>query len=163
MEGRDPLENRHRTISPTTFAEKDLSYYLRMIRGDYSELEEVQALKVTGPSAQKNIVVLLESDTLGWGSEELGRRLLRYFLQALVNSRIKPKAIILMNHAVRLAMDGSEMIGRLAILEEQGIKVLVCALSCDELKCEEKMKIGILVDMETICENLLSAWKVITL
>ncbi|MFH0801641.1 MAG: hypothetical protein V2A78_04565 [bacterium] len=163
MEGRDPVESRHRTIGPTTFAEKDLSYYLRMIRGDFSELEEVQTSKVSGPITPKNIILLFTSDSLGRDSTELGRRLLRFFLNSLANNRIKPKAIILTNSAVSLACEDSPVLGKLAILEEQGIKVLVCALSCDEFKCEEKVKIGSLSDMDAICDNLMNAWKVISL
>jgi intracellular sulfur oxidation DsrE/DsrF family protein len=163
MEPREPVKSRHRTIGPTTFAEKDLSYYLRMIRGDFSELEEVQTAKVSGPIAPKNIVLLLTSDSIGRDGTDLGRRLMRFFLNSLANNRIKPKAVILTNSAVTLACENSEVLGKLAILEEQGVKILICALSCDELKCEERVKIGSLADMDAICDNLMNAWKVITL
>ncbi len=43
---------------PPTFAEKDLSYYLRMMKGDFGEMEEVQASRLRGPTSVKNIVVL---------------------------------------------------------------------------------------------------------
>jgi hypothetical protein len=148
---------------PPTFAEKDLNYYLRMIRGDFSELEETQTVKVGGPSSQKNVVILLTSCTVGTGNEELGKRLLRHFLQSLINQKIKPKALILMNSAVNLACEGSEVLAKLTVLEEQGIRIMVCAVSADELVPGDDLRVGFLADMDAICDNLLSAWKVITL
>src|SRR5690348_14762584 len=99
------------TSVPPTFAEKDLNYYLRMIRGDFAELEETQTVKVQGPSAQKNIIILLSSDSIGQGPEELGKQLLVRFLGAITSNRIKPRAIILTNTAARLATEGSEALG----------------------------------------------------
>lgn len=152
-----------KTTVPPTFAEKDLNYYLRMVRGDFAELEEMQTLKVGGPSSQRNIVILMTSDALGTGNAELGRRLARFFLQSLINNRIKPKSIILMNSAVNLAAAGSDIIGKFAVLQEQGIKILVCAISADEYKVEDKIEAGSLADMDAIAEQLLTAWKVISL
>lgn len=152
-----------KTTVPPTFAEKDLNYYLRMIRGDFAELEEMQTLKMGRPSSQRNIVILMTSDALGTGNAELGKRLARFFLQSLINNRIKPKAIILMNSAVNLAVTGSDVIGKLAVLQEQGIKILICAISADEFKVEYKIEAGSLADMDAIAEQLLTAWKVISL
>jgi len=148
---------------PPTFAEKDLNYYLRMIRGDFSELEETQTVKIGGPSSQKNIVIVLTGDTIGTSSGELGKRLLKHFLQSLINHKTKPKALILLNSAVKIACEGSELVGKLTVLEEQGIRTLVCALSIDEYAPGDSLHIGYLSDMDTICDSLLSAWKVISL
>lgn len=148
---------------PAGFVEKDLNYYLRMVRGDFGELEEVSPAKVRDPGSPKNIVILLTSPYLGHENHELGKRLLRFFFQALINQQIKPRAVILMNTAVTMACPESDIIGRLAILEEQEVKILLDAISVDELGLEEKIKVGTISDMETITEHLLAAWKVISL
>ncbi|MBM3465764.1 MAG: hypothetical protein FJX76_27040 [Armatimonadetes bacterium] len=151
---------------PPTFAEKDLNYYLRMIRGDFAELEEQepQMARIGGGPAQKNIVILVSKKSLGTGSNEvLGERLLRHFFKAVVNNRVKPRAIILMNEAVSLAAEDGDVLHKLIVLEEQGIKIMVCVISVDELGIEEQLKVGSVADMDAICEHLLSAWKVITL
>jgi hypothetical protein len=148
---------------PPTFAEKDLNYYLRMIRGDFAELEETQTAKVSSASSQKNIVVLLGSKVLGHGNPELGERLLKFLLQAMVHNRVKPRSIILLNEAVHLATESSSMLNDLMVLSEQGVRVMVCVLSVDEYGIEESIKVGSIADMDNICEHLLSAWKVITL
>ncbi|MBI3926794.1 MAG: DsrE family protein [Armatimonadetes bacterium] len=148
---------------PPSFAEKDLNYYLRMIRGDFAELEETQSAKVAGASKQKNIILLLGSVRLGSGSQELGERLLKFFLQALVHNRVKPRSIILVNEAVHLATEGSAVLTDLAVLEEQGVRILVCVLSADEYGIEDNLKVGCIADMDNICDYLLTAWKVISL
>ncbi|MEW6283112.1 MAG: hypothetical protein AB1758_31150 [Candidatus Eremiobacterota bacterium] len=148
---------------PPTFAEKDLNYYLRMIRGDFAELEETQTAKVASSSSQKNIVVLLGSTTLGSGNVELGERLLKFLLQAMVHNRVKPRSIILVNEAVHLATEESAVLSDLMILSEQGVRVLVCVLSADEYGIEDGIKVGCIADMDNICEHLLTAWKVLSL
>ena len=149
---------------PPTFAEKDLNYYLRMIRGDFAELEEQepQMVRVASAPSQKNIVILLSSTAIGTGNEELGKRLLRHFLEAVGHNRVKPRAVILVNSAVHLAVEEGEILHKLMILQEQGIKILVCVLSADEYKVEEQLKVGSVADMDAIAEHLLSAWKVMT-
>lgn len=152
-----------KTSFPPTFAEKDLNYYLQMIRGDIAELEKMATVKLSAGSSTRDIVVLLTSATLGTGREELGKRLVKLFLQALTNSKVKPRSIILLGSAVNLATDASEVLGSLTVLQEQGIKILVCLESSKEFGVEQEIKIGILSDMNGICEHLLSAWKLISL
>ncbi|MCL5038160.1 MAG: hypothetical protein M1269_13780 [Chloroflexi bacterium] len=148
---------------PAGFVEKDLNYYLRTVRGDFGEFEETLPLKIRGPGGAKNIVILLTSPYMGHEDVGLGGRLLKFFFQALINQQVKPRAVILMNTAVTMACQDSEMLGRLAILEEQEVKVLIDAISVEELDLEGKIKVGTVSDMETITEHLMAAWKVISL
>ncbi len=148
---------------PPSFAEKDLNYYLRMIRGQFSELEESETAAASFSSKQKNIVVLLSSTHIGRGDDELGEKLLKFFLQALLHNRIKPRAIVLMNEAVRLAMAGSSTVKDLMLLEEQNIKIIACMASVDHFGEEQDLKVGTVADMDNICDYLLTAWKVISI
>lgn len=147
---------------PPTFAEKDLDYYLRMIRGDFSELEETKAVMVAPSSSQKNIVILLGSTALG-SNDELGQKLLKYFMQALIHNRVKPRALILVHEGVRLSLDGSAVLKELNVLEEQGVRILCCVVSADEFRVEDQIRVGCIADMDNICDHLLNAWKVIRL
>ena len=148
---------------PPVFAEKDLNYYLRMIRGDFAELEETQMAKSVSSSKQKNIVLVLSSTGLGHGKPELAQRLMKFFIQALVHNRVKTRAVILVNEAVHLAVEGSPVVNDLDILVQQGVRVLVDVISADEYAVEEKLKVGCIADMDNICDYLLTAWKVISL
>lgn len=147
---------------PPTFAEKDLDYYLRMIRGDFAELEETHAVRASPGSSQKNIVLLLDKTCLG-ANDALGARLVKYFMQALIHNRVKPRAVVLVHEAARLALEDSPILKELSILEEQGVRILVCVVSADEFGISDRIRAGFIADMDNICDHLLNAWKVIRL
>lgn len=148
---------------PPSFAEKDLNYYLRMIRGDFAELEEGLPERMPTSSRQKNVVIFLGSKSLGRGHNQLGLKLMKLFLKALGQGGVMPRAIVLVNDAVELAIDGTPVLYELTVLTEQGVEVMVCLSSLDELRVEEKIAVGAQADMAKICEVLLTAWKVISL
>ena len=148
---------------PPSFAEKDLSHYLRMIRGDFAELEEGLPEKLPTSSKQKNIVILLGSKSLGRGNQELGLKLSKLFLASLANGPTKPRAIVLLNDAVELSIEGSPLISELTVLSEQGVQVFSCRSSLDEIEAEEKIAVGAQADMAKIFEVLLTALKVVSL
>lgn len=151
------------SVIPPTFKEKDLNYYLRMIRTDYSTMEELQPLKISGPSQVKNLVLVFTADRLGVGNELLGKRLILLFLQSVINGNSKPKAIILFNSAVKLTAGNNETIGKLTVLEEQGSKIMVCISSAEEYDIMDEIKVGFVASMDEINETMMSALKVITL
>ncbi|MFO8011523.1 MAG: sulfurtransferase-like selenium metabolism protein YedF, partial [Dehalococcoidia bacterium] len=72
------------------------------------------------------IVVLIGSDTVGRGSEELGRKLMTAFIQVLHDISPKPDTIVFMNSGVKLAVDGSQVVEDLKELEEEGTELLAC-------------------------------------
>lgn len=148
---------------PPVFAEKDLNYYLRMIRGDFGEQEETQTAKSVSSSKQKNVVVVLSSTGLGHGKPELAQRLMKFFLQALIHNRVKTRAVVLLNEAVALAAEDSPVASDLDVLVQQGVRVLVDVTSADEYGIESKLKVGSIADMDNIADYLLTAWKVISL
>jgi intracellular sulfur oxidation DsrE/DsrF family protein len=165
----NPLENeREKNMSqssslPPTFQEKDLNFYLRMIRSDYSTVEEMQPQKLPSSQQVKNIVIVLTSDGLGRGRQNLGKRLMLHFLQALININIKPKAIILLNSAVQMSFGQNETIGKLTMLEEQGSKIMVCVSSLQDYEYKDKLSVGFEASMDEICEMMMTALKVVTL
>lgn len=148
---------------PPTFQEKDVNYYLRMVRGDFSELEETRPFKVGGPSQVKNIVVVLTSESLGNGKEMLGKKLMYHFLQAMINGSVKPRAIILLNSAVNMAVGKTEAMAKLTVLEEQGSKIMVCISSAEEFEVMDNINVGFVASMDEICEAIMTAWKVVSL
>ena len=70
--------------------------------------------------------MFIDSDSMGRGSEELGKVLMRSFLQTLEQSDVQPKKIILINNGVRLACRGSEVLEDLQELSAKGSEILAC-------------------------------------
>ena len=73
--------------------------------------------------------------------------LTKLFLSALANGPTKPRAIILINDAVELSIEGSPVISELTVLAEQGVQVHSCLSSLDEIEAEEKIAVGSQADM----------------
>lgn len=162
MTKKDALAKHSGTLPPT-FAEKDLSYYLRTLKTDFSEMSETQPLKLTPSSSHKNVVILITAKTMGRADEKLGDVLMQKFLAALAQNKIKPKAIILINEAVYLAKTDSPCITFLTALLEQEVSILLCEATLKEKNLETQMRIGTAASMQIICDNLLTAWKVVTI
>lgn len=108
-------------------------------------------------------VIIINSDTLGRGDEEVGYTLLGTFLRKVLGSIDKPDAILFYNSGVRLVIRGSYFIDVLEGLENAGVELLACG-TCVFKACNERSLIaGRITNMEEITDILLNAQKVITL
>ncbi|MBQ9627999.1 MAG: hypothetical protein IJR43_01905 [Synergistaceae bacterium] len=88
---------------------------------------------------------------------------LRKFLLSLMDSRIKPDIIALMNDSVKLAAYDSETCDYLKKLNADGVNVLVSESCADRLKLTEAIGTGKLEDMSEIIERVLECEKVISI
>jgi selenium metabolism protein YedF len=109
------------------------------------------------------IAVLLSSDTIGRGSEELGKILAKSFIYSMTETEPLPKYLILMNSGVKIAVDGSPLLEELGRLQEKGVKILACGTCLDYFKMKESLAIGEISNMYTITEIIYSADKTIAL
>lgn len=87
-------------------------------------------------------VVFINSDRIGEGDDELGRKLMGSFLYSLARTEPRPDAIGLMNGAVRLACEGSAAIDDLRILVGDGVKLYSCGTCLDWLGLKEQLAVG---------------------
>jgi hypothetical protein len=142
-----------------TFAEKDLAGLLRSLQTLPSPIKE-------DFQSGSDLVILITSPTFGNGTEHLGKILMKFFLKSLSATPLKPKMLILLNDAVLMACENteySEMISSFTILQEQGIKILIEGTSVDYHQVEDKIKCGQVVSMLSICGEILSSGRVLTL
>ena len=86
--------------------------------------------------------ILVQSETLGRGNEEIGGLLMANFLRLLGESKEKPASLIFWNTGVRLVCEGSWALSHLKTLEEQGIEILACRTCLDFFDLTEKQKVG---------------------
>jgi selenium metabolism protein YedF len=87
-------------------------------------------------------VVFINSDRIGEGDDDLGRKLMGSFLYSLARTEHKPYAVGLMNGAVRLACDGSASLGDLQLLEADGVKIMSCGTCLDWFSLKDKLTVG---------------------
>lgn len=108
-------------------------------------------------------VLLVTSDRLGDGPDELGRLLMKNFLFTLLETADRPDRILFLNTGVLLATEGAETVEALHRLEERGVELLACGVCLDYLKKKEQLAAGKVSNMFSTAEHLLAAASVIKL
>jgi selenium metabolism protein YedF len=112
-------------------------------------------------SLSSGLVVFIDTDSLGRGSEELGRILMNAFLQTLGQSEVHPQKVILINGGVKLACEGSEVLEDLQELATKGAEILTCGTCLDYFGIKKRLSVGRVSNMYEILNSLSKAGKVI--
>ena len=124
-----------------------------------------EAGTVAGVTPEKHTegkrVLLVASDRLGEGPEELGRLLMKNFIITFLDLAEVPDRILFVNTGVFLTTEGSELLEALEKLGNKGVEVLSCGLCLDFFKIKEKLAAGAVTNMFTIAESLMSAGSVV--
>ncbi len=112
--------------------------------------------------AGKKTLVLLATDRLGKGDDELGRKIMINFIRTMKEMGDDLWRLILLNEGVKLAVEGSEALPQLQELAKEGLGILVCG-PCLTFQLLEKKQVGELTSMVDIVTSMQIAEKVISL
>lgn len=115
------------------------------------------ALREPGGGA---LVVVLASDRLGQGEEELGRVLMKSFLHTLKETE-PPATLACLNRGVYLACAGSPVLETLQALAAQGTEILSCGTCLDYYQLKADLAVGSVSNMYTILERMAAAGRLI--
>ncbi|MBQ1229128.1 MAG: sulfurtransferase-like selenium metabolism protein YedF [Firmicutes bacterium] len=111
--------------------------------------------------ARENTVVVVSSDRMGEGNDELGKVLIKGFIYAVSQLPKLPKTVIFYNGGATLPVEGSASLEDLKNLEAQGVEILTCGTCLDYYSLKEKLAVGSVTNMYTIVETIANATKVI--
>jgi selenium metabolism protein YedF len=117
---------------------------------------------VETPPARKSVIIVT-SDRLGDGADELGRLLMKNFIITLLDLECLPDRMLFLNSGVLLTTDGSDVLEALDVLGNRGVEILSCGVCLDYFHKKEQLKAGTVTNMFTIAESLLQAGSVIRL
>jgi len=128
---------------------------------------EAGALTESAPSRQDvaaggATVLLVKSDRMGRGDDELGDILIRGFFHTLGELDRLPATIITVNSGVRLTTAGSAVLDDLRELEEKGVQILSCGTCLTHFGLADSLEVGEISNMYTIVETLMAAGKVVS-
>ena len=101
-------------------------------------------------------VILIQSEGLGRGNDELGMMLMSNFLRLLEESQDKPAQLVFWNTGVRLVCEGSWALEHLKELEEQGVEVLACRTCLDHFQLTDRLVIGRSTTMPQTIEAMMT-------
>lgn len=158
-----PRENVTRFAANRGFAvaesETDGGFALTITSSGSTAAEPVRT--VTGKGGKT--VMLVASDRLGDGPEELGRLLMKNFIITLLDLAELPDRMLFVNTGVLLTTEGSEVLEALEQLGNRGVEVLSCGVCLDFFHRKEKLAAGSVTNMFTIAESLMGAGSVVRL
>ncbi len=141
-----------------TVEEKEGDYHLDIAKGFVCEIES----RSEETRENDNIVVYINSNTMGAGDDELGRILMEAFLKTLIVAAPRPRKLIFANSGVKLAIEGSDVLEYITQMEKKGVEVLSCGTCLDFFRLKEKLRVGVLSNMYDIIESLMEADKVVS-
>jgi len=110
-----------------------------------------------------SIAIVIATDKLGQGAEELGKVLMKSYTYALTETKPLPKAVMFLNSGVKLTAEGSEVLENIKKLEASGVEIISCGTCLDYYQLKEKLQVGIAGNMYMIIEKMNSAGKVINI
>lgn len=98
------------------------------------------------------LFVVISSETLGKGEDDLGRLLMGNFLKALGEEERRPTAIFLMHRAVLLATGKSDAVELLEYLRDRGVVILLCRTCVEYYGVREMVSVGEISGMQRLVE-----------
>ena len=113
------------------------------------------------PDARDNTVVVINSDRMGSGNDELGKVLIKGFIFAITQLDTLPKTMLFYNGGATLTTEGSDSLEDLKSLEAQGVQILTCGTCLDSYGLKEKLVVGTVTNMYSIVETMAGAGKII--
>lgn len=113
------------------------------------------------PDQRGDAIVVIASDRMGSGNDELGKVLIKGFLFAVTQLDTLPRKILFYNGGATLTTEGSDSLEDLKSLEAQGVEILTCGTCLDYYQLKDKLAVGSVTNMYSIVEAMAEAGKII--
>ena len=146
-------------VSSEKLGEKEYKIIIEMQGSPESAAEE--AVVSCTPDRRDNLVVVVSSDRMGSGNDELGKVLMKSFIFAVTQLDTLPKTMLFYNGGATLTTEGSDSLEDLKSLEAQGVEIMTCGTCLDYYGLKEKLAVGSVTNMYSIVETIAGAGKVI--
>ena len=134
--------------------EKNGHFYIKIKK---TKKEEANKMK------NDNFVIVITTDKIGTGNDELGTVLMKSYTYALTEAKPLPKSIMFLNSGATLTVEGSEVLTNIQKLSDMGVEIISCGTCLDYYGIKEKLAVGIVGNMYTIVEKMHEASKVINI
>lgn len=102
-------------------------------------------------------VVVIKSEFMGDGDNELGKVLIKGFIYALSQQDELPQTMLFYNGGAKITSEGSESIEDLKALEEKGVKIFTCGTCLNYYGLTEKLCVGEVTNMYEITKKMTEA------
>jgi len=127
------------------------------------EVKAGESKVVHGSESSHKLGVVIGSNAMGNGAEELGKILIKGFIYSLTELPSPPGFVIFFNSGAYLTSDGANTLDDLKKLEAKGTEVLTCGTCINYFGLQDKLAVGKIVNMYEITERLACAGTVINI
>jgi selenium metabolism protein YedF len=108
-------------------------------------------------------VVAISANTMGNGSEELGKILVKAFIYSLTELIEPPDVLVFFNSGACLTSNESNTIDDLKALEGKGTKILTCGTCVNYYGLKDKLAVGTIGNMSEITQTMTEAARLINI
>ncbi len=116
-----------------------------------------------GEEGQQKTFIMVATDRLGSGDDELGEKLMVSFLKTIKEMGDDLWRLVMVNSGVKLATDSSPVLAELQAYEQAGLVILVCGTCLTHFGLIEAKRVGQTTNMLDIVTAMQMADKVITI
>ncbi|WP_130805421.1 sulfurtransferase-like selenium metabolism protein YedF [Senegalia massiliensis] len=139
------------------------NFIINIVKGEKDNVKEEEDTNICKPNLFKDTTIIINSDKMGEGNDELGKILIKGFIYSLTESLPYPSTLVFYNNGVKLTVEGSECLEDLKTLEEAGVEILSCGTCLDYNNIADKLSVGGVTNMYTIVEKIKNSTNTITI
>ncbi|MGM0216365.1 sulfurtransferase-like selenium metabolism protein YedF [Enterococcus sp. AZ109] len=136
-------------------------YKVTIAKGNQDLVEMADPEMVEEVVTTEDYIVVVDTNVMGRGSDELGKNLLKMFIYSLTEQDVLPKQVIFYNGGVSLVTKDSDSLEDLQMLADQGVEIYACGACLNFFELTEKVAIGEITNMYRIVEMMRQAPKVV--
>ena len=103
----------------------------------------------------------LNSDKMGDGDSQLGKKLMKSFLRELAHSTINIDMVGCVNSGINLTCEGSDVLEILQEIEDDGAIIATCETCLEHYNLKDKLRIGVEGSMNKTVEIMANADQII--
>jgi len=111
----------------------------------------------------KKIMVMLATDRMGFGDDELGLKLMISYIKTLKEMGPELWRLVFVNNGVKLTIEGSEVLPVLKDYEKDRLHIMVCGTCLTHFNLLDKKQVGETTNMLDIVTAMQLADKVINI
>jgi len=146
---------------PYEYTHQDSVYQIKFKAKELQIKNADQKAEIKPKANIGDYTIILSSSTMGSGNDDLGKLLLKGFINTIEQLDTLPQEIICYNSGVTLAIKGSNTAKSLKTIENQGVKILLCGTCVDFFGLKDNLEVGSITNMLYIAAKLASESRIV--
>lgn len=134
-------------------------YKVVISKGNTDMIDDEEPQVAEAIATVDDYIVVVDTNVMGRGSDELGKNLLKGFIYSLTEQDVLPEKVIFYNGGVQSVVEGSDSLEDIRGLAEQGVEIYACGACLNFY--ELTVAVGEVTNMYRIVEMMRQAPKIV--